>query len=133
MLPRMAAFLGLLYLMRVPIITWAAMVALWYGFLSGSGAEPILRGIFDASPPDASFLGCTTRFAFVTLAAFLLGTAVVVTARLAVRNCNRFGLTPDDYSRFGLGIELIPAPSPAPCGGRSDIGGSLSVPGQRAR
>src|SRR5579864_1112983 len=107
MLSRVVDFLGLLYLMRVPIITWAAVMGMVYGSGEGSGMEPILRGIFDASPPDASFWGCAVRFTLVTLAAFLLATAIAVSARLVVRNCNRFAITPVDYARHGLGIELI--------------------------
>ncbi len=99
MLTRLLTFAGYLYVIRVPVLMWLAMILLWYGFLSGSGAEPLLRGIFDVAW-KASILETAVRFTLVTLAALLTGTAIGVTSRLTVVNAEaRFGLAPVHLSR----------------------------------
>jgi hypothetical protein len=98
-------FLGYSYLLRIPIATWAILIALWVGSFQGSGAEPILRGIFDVASPDYSFTAIIARFATVTLAALLTATSMGVAARLVVCNAHlRFRAAPVAVSH---GIELL--------------------------
>lgn len=98
-------FLGYSYLLRVPLLTWALLMALWLGSFQGSGAEPILRGIFDIASPQSSVLATLLQFATVTLAALLAGTSMGVSSRLVVCNAHiRFRSPPVELSP---GLELI--------------------------
>jgi hypothetical protein len=98
-------FLGYLYLLRVPLLTWALLIALWAGSFPSSPAEPILRGIFDIASPQSSVVATLIQFAAVTLAALLAGTSMGVSARLVVCNAHlRFRAAPVELSP---GLELI--------------------------
>jgi hypothetical protein len=98
-------FLGYSYLLRVPLMTWAILLALWAGSFPGSGAEPILRGIFDVASPQSSVIAALTQFGAVTLAALLAGTSIGVSARLVVCNAHiRFRAAPVTLSP---GLELL--------------------------
>lgn len=98
-------FLGYVYLVRVPLLTWALMVTLWLGSFSGSGAEPILRGIFDVASRQSSVFATAAEIGTVTLAALLAGTSMGVSARLTVCNAHlRFRATPVELTP---GLELL--------------------------
>ena len=102
---RALQFLGYAYLLRVPLLTWTVLVALWLGSFSGSVAEPILRGIFDIASPQSSWLATCAQIASVTVAALLAGTSMGVAARLAVCNAHtRFRST---LVLLSPGLELI--------------------------
>jgi hypothetical protein len=98
-------FLTYCYLLRVPLLTWTVLIALWAGSFHGSEAEPILRGIFDIALPQPSFLATLVRFAAVTLAALLAGASMGVSARLVVCNAHlRFRAAP---VQIRPGLELL--------------------------
>jgi hypothetical protein len=98
-------FLGYAYLLRVPLLTWALLIALWLGSFPNSAAEPILRGIFDIASPQSSLLATFVQFVSVTLAALLAGTSMGVSSRLVVCNAHlRFRVAPVDLSK---GLELL--------------------------
>ena len=102
---RALLFLGYSYLLRVPLVTWAVLMALWAGSFPSSGAEPILRGIFDIASPESSVLATLVQFISVTLAALLAGTSMGVSARLVVCNAHlRFRAVPVGLSP---GLELL--------------------------
>jgi hypothetical protein len=88
-------FLTYCYLLRVPLLTWTVLIALWAGSFHGSAAEPILRGIFDLALPQPSLWGTIVRFGLASLAALLAGTSMGVSARLVVCNAHmRFRAAP---------------------------------------
>jgi hypothetical protein len=98
-------FLGYVYLLRVPLLAWIVLVALWAESFPNTSAEPILRGIFDIASPQASVIATFAQFATVTLAALLAGTSMGVSARLVVCNAHlRFRAARVELSR---GLELI--------------------------
>jgi hypothetical protein len=98
-------FLTYCYLLRVPLVVWAVLIALWAGSFHGSGAEPILRGIFDIALPQPSILATVVRYGAVTLAALLAGTSMGISARLVVCNAHiRFRAAPVELSP---GLELL--------------------------
>ncbi len=102
---RALQFLGYVYLLRVPLLTWTVLIALWLGSFSGSTAEPILRGIFDVASPQSSVWAACAQVATVTVAALLAGTSMGVAARLAVCNAHaRFRSNPVFLS---AGLELV--------------------------
>jgi len=101
---RALQFLNYAYLIRIPLLTWALLMGLWLGSFSESGAEPILRGIFDVAS-SAPFLSAFSQFAAVTLAALLAGTSIGVSSRLVVCNAHaRFRSVPVELSP---GLELL--------------------------
>jgi patatin-like phospholipase len=81
-------FLTYCYLLRIPLLTWIVLIALWAGSFHGSDAEPILRGIFDLALPQPTLLTTILRFGAVTLAALLVGTSMGVSARLVICNAH---------------------------------------------
>ncbi len=98
-------FLSYVYLMRVPMLTWAMLIALCVGSFPGSVAEPILRGIFDVASKQSSTFATCIQFGTVTLAALLAGTSMGVSSRLVVCNAHiRFRATPTELTP---GLELI--------------------------
>src|ERR1700735_4015404 len=98
-------FLGYIYLLRVPLLTWSTLIALWMGSFPSSTAEPILRGIFDIASPQSSVVATFLQFATVTLAALLAGTSMGVSSRLAVCNAHlRFRAAPVELT---AGLELV--------------------------
>jgi len=98
-------FLGYAYLLRVPLMTWAILFALWAGTFPGSGSEPILRGIFDVASPQSSVVATLIQFGTVTVAALLAGTSMGVSARLVICNAHiRFRAAPTNLSP---GLELM--------------------------
>ncbi len=104
-LARALQFLGYSYLLRVPILTWVLLIAVWAGSLTGSGAEPILRGIFDIASPQSSVLATGIQFGTVALAALLAGTSMGVSSRLVICNAHlRFRSVPVQLTP---GLELI--------------------------
>lgn len=102
--------LGYAYLLRVPILTWIILIALWVGSLPGSGAEPILRGVFDVASPSSSVFATFLQFASVTLAALLAATSMGVSSRLIVCNAHiRFRATPVQLSPgLEMAFRLVP-------------------------
>ena len=81
------------------------LIAVWAGSLTGSGAEPILRGIFDIASPQSSVLATGIQFGTVALAALLAGTSMGVSSRLVICNAHlRFRSVPVQLTP---GLELI--------------------------
>ena len=112
-LARALQFLGYSYLLRVPILTWVLLIAVWAGSLTGSGAEPILRGIFDIASPQSSVLATGIQFGTVALAALLAGTSMGVSSRLVICNAHlRFRSVPVQLTP---GLELIFRFTGTPC------------------
>lgn len=102
---RILTFLGYLYLLRVPLLIWIAIMFMFAGSFAGGVGEPILRGLFDVASFTYSLLGLIFRFAFVTLTALLAGTAMWVTSRVIIANAHdRLGITP---VRMTLGLEFL--------------------------
>ncbi len=104
-LRRALEFLGYLYLLRVPLLTWALLIALWLGTFPNSFAEPILRGIFDIASKQSSVIATSAQFATVTLATLLACTSLGISARLVICNASaRFRAVPVELSP---GLELV--------------------------
>ena len=89
---RLGAVLSYAYVLRVPLLTWAALVALPFVAVPFDAAlGPLLRGLFDLSdPPErapvlAALFGALAFF-LVTVAALMAAAAVAITARLILRD-----------------------------------------------
>jgi hypothetical protein len=114
-------FFGYAYLLRVPLLLFAAIGCLTYGGLFHGPGEPLFSGIY-----DVAWLGATgivdslfvvLRFVVLTLIALVFGTALVVTTRNIVAAGDvRFRLEPVPKTR---GVELAYAVPRSSCAPRS--------------
>lgn len=105
MLKRLLLPLGYLYLLRVPLLVWLFVLFMFFGSLSGAAGEPILRGIFDVASFTPSGWRIAIKFAEVTLAALLAGSAIWFTSRIILANgFDRFKI---ERLPITLGIEFL--------------------------
>jgi hypothetical protein len=87
-------FLAYAYLLRVPLLTCALLVALPIVALPRDAiAGPLLRGLFDVADPGAPWWTGFATFGLLTLAAFFVAAAISITARLILL---------DGHERFSL-------------------------------
>ena len=113
---QVGTFVAYVYLLRVPLLTCALLVALPILALPRDAiAGPLLRGFFDIAHPDASWWTGVVTFGLLTLAAFLLAAAIAITARLIILDGHaRFGLAEVKSSPgLQLMIRLVPLVSAA--------------------
>jgi hypothetical protein len=105
MLKKFLLPLGYFYLLRVPLLVWLFILFTFFGSFPGAGGEPILRGIFDVASFHYSTAIVSVRFAVITLAALLAGSAIWFTSRMIIANAQqRFGIQPVQMT---LGIEFL--------------------------
>ncbi|OLD20469.1 MAG: hypothetical protein AUJ01_04115 [Acidobacteria bacterium 13_1_40CM_3_65_5] len=114
------------YLLRVPLLAWALLVALPILALpSQAPLGSLCRGLFDIVDPQTG--GRFLSFAFVTLAGLMTAATIAVTARLVIRDGGaRFDIVEAPNSDgINLAIRVVPVLAPL-----SIIAGAwwLSVP-----
>jgi len=114
------------YLLRVPLLAWALLVALPILALpSQAPLGSLCRGLFDIVDPQTG--GQFLSFAFVTLAGLMTAATIAVTARLVIRDGGaRFDIVEAPNSDgINLVIRIVPVLAPL-----SIIAGAwwLSVP-----
>jgi hypothetical protein len=100
-----------IYVLRVPILACAILIALpWVALPRTAPLGSLLRGLFDLSDQEADndawrWVFGFVSFGLVTLAALMAAAAVTITARLIVRDGHaRFRLQPIRHSD---GVELV--------------------------
>jgi len=98
------------YLLRVPLLTCALLVALPIVALPRDAiAGPLLRALFDVTQPGAPWWTGFTTFALLTLAALLVAAAIAITARLILLDGGRrFDLVKITSRGLELMVRLVP-------------------------